>query len=957
MQSAGTRFPGKIKPYRLLERWLNFSESIFKFFFGQIIVSDLSWKARIFIISIIAVGLGLSVFNLVNIDWQNYWLLILTAVAAVAQVYKVEGATRKSSYNLSWVVYGLAFVFLGGPAALFIILVAHLIDWAWHKYPWYIQVFNMAAFAIVVSVTTWIYNWILTAQLSSSILTTLAILAAMSVFTLLNHLLIGLVIWFARGQNFSQSGIFGLNTVMIDFTLLGLGVVAALIWSINPSAVLLVLIPLYLIYLTLQVPNLQRQTEIDPKTNLYNARHFADALEKEYDRALRYDRPLTVAIGDLDLLRNINNTYGHLAGDVVLIKVAEILQNQFRDYDLVARFGGEEFAILMPETTPEQAFPRVEAVRQLIAATDFEVSTSVTPIKASISFGIASRDGQGSAEDIIHDADVTLYRSKLMGRNVTCVYSSENIDQLFENIDPEESDHQGAPLETRLSASQFPSQPNPLREQPHQKELPANPVSPSPQEDKTPFAWRVNSFIALLATVALGLAILGLPHSPLPDWFGLLAFALIVLVTEGLSLDIYINDTSISTAAAPLIAGTLLFGPIGVIVLSLVLAGTAMIKHRSQLNRFIFNSANHFLSTFLGAYLVLFLSVPFISLSGYLQIFFTILGGNIVFICSTLLLSGVMSLSTGQSLQDVWTERFRWLWPYYLAFGIVAYALVLGYSFAGVLGLMAVLVPLLMLRFSHMQYINKTRIMVSQLREQNSELEENSNRITALNEEILFSLAKVIDMRDSYTMGHSNAVSEYATQIAEQLGLSSEKIDLIRTGALLHDIGKIGTPDSILFKPGPLTDEEFEFIKQHPVRGAELVRTNNCLREMIPLIRHHHERYDGHGYPDGLQGQEIPLEARILCVADSVQAMESDRPYRKALSKQEIISEIKENAGTQFDPLITKAFLRVLEKEGSVPIKPLTKELANIKPLFFNVEKDRKRDFVPVDMQEQKSSI
>jgi diguanylate cyclase (GGDEF)-like protein/putative nucleotidyltransferase with HDIG domain len=919
-------------------------------------VSDLTWKARIFILSIITVGLGLSVFNLANIDWQNYWLLILTGVAAVAQVYKVEGATHRSSYNLGWVTYGLAFVILGGPATLFIILVAHLIDWAWHKYPWYIQMYNMATFAIAVSATTIIYNWILTAQLSSGILSTLAILVALTIFTLLNHLLIGMAIWFARGQNFTQSGVFGLLTVMIDFTLLGLGIVAALIWTINPSAVLLVFIPLYLIYKTLQVPNLQRQTKIDPKTKLYNARYFADMLEKEYDRALRYDRPLTVVIGDLDLLRNINNTYGHLAGDVVLVKVAEILQNQFRGYDLVARFGGEEFAILMPETTPEEAFPRVEAVRQAIAAADFEVSTSVTPIKASISFGIAARNGQGSAEDIIHDADVTLYRSKLMGRNVTCIYSSDNIDELFDNIDQEGHDPAVA-IDARLSNSQFPFQPNPLREHPTTKESPPNPVPASPKEVKSPSLWQVNGFIALLATVALGLAILVLPLSPLPDWFGLIAFALIVLVTEGLSLDIYVKDTSISTSAAPLIAGTLFFGPIGAIVLSLVLAGTAMIKHRSQLNRFIFNSANHFLSTFLGAYLILHLSTPFISLPGYIQIVFTILGGNVVFIISTFLLSGVMSLSTGQSLRDVWTERFRWLWPYYLAFGIVAYALVLGYSFAGVLGLMAVLVPLLMLRFSHMQYIDKTRKMVSQLREQNFELEENSKRITALNEEILLSMAKVIDMRDSYTMGHSNAVSEYATQIAEELDLSAEQVDLIRTSALLHDIGKIGIPDSILFKPGSLTDDEFESIKEHPVRGAELVRTNNCLREMVPLIRHHHERFDGQGYPDGLQGQEIPLEARILCVADSVQAMESDRSYRKALSRHEIISEIKENAGTQFDPIIVKAFLKVIHKEGSVPITSLTQELATFEPVFANVEEGPKLNLESIsgEMQVQKA--
>jgi putative nucleotidyltransferase with HDIG domain len=218
-------------------------------------------------------------------------------------------------------------------------------------------------------------------------------------------------------------------------------------------------------------------------------------------------------------------------------------------------------------------------------------------------------------------------------------------------------------------------------------------------------------------------------------------------------------------------------------------------------------------------------------------------------------------------------------------------------------------------------------------------------------------MAKVIDMRDSYTMGHSNAVSEYAVQIASQLDLSAEKVSLIRTGALLHDIGKIGIPDSILFKPGSLTDDEFEFIKQHPVRGAELVRTNNCLREMVPLIRHHHEHFDGQGYPDGLQGREIPLEARILCVADSVQAMESDRPYRKALSRREIISELKENAGTQFDPIIIKAYLKVIQKEGSVPIRSLTQEMATFEPVFANVEEGPKRKSISGEMQVQKASV
>lgn len=905
-------------------------------------MSDLSWKARIFILSIITVGSGLTVFNLINIDWQNYLLLILTGVAAVAQVYKVEGATHKSSYNLGWVVYGLAFVLLGGPATLFIILVAHLIDWAWHKYSWYIQLFNMATFAVAVSLASLVYNWILAAQVSSGIVSTLAALSALAVFTLLNHLLVGLVIWFARGQNFTQSGVFGLLTLMIDFTLLGFGMVAAMIWGINPSMIVFVLIPLYLIYITLQVPKLQRQTEIDPKTKLYNARFFAEALKKEYDRSLRYDRPLTVVIGDLDLLRNINNTYGHLAGDVVLVGVAEILQNNFRGYDLVARFGGEEFAILMPETTPEEAFPRVEAVRQAIAAAGFEVSTSVTPINASISFGIAARNGQGSADEIIHDADVALYRSKLVGRNTTCIYSDEYIKGLFDNTGQDEPVQTEASLDARVDSTQFPFQPNPLRENVSAKVSPPKPKKSPPKEVKSPPLWRLNGYISLLAFVALGLAVVVLPRSPYPDWFGLLAFSLIILLTEGMSIDIYVNDTSISTSAAPLLAGTLLFGPTGALILSLVLAGTALVKHRSKLNRFIFNSANHFITSFLCTIVILISGIPFIFLSGFTQIAYAILAGNILFFGSTLLLAGVMSVSMGQSCRVIWTERFRWLWPYYIAFGFVAYALVLGYSFAGVLGILAVLVPLLMLRFSHVQYINKTKSMVSKLREQNTELEDNSKRIAALNEELLHSLAKVIDMRDSFTLGHSKGVSRYAVQIAEELNLSTERIEQIRTGGLLHDIGKISIPDSILFKPGSLTCDEFEQIKQHPARGAELVRTNKCLREMVPLIRHHHERFDGHGYPDGLQGREIPLEARILCVADAVQAMESDRPYRKALSRGEIISEIKENAGTQFDPNVVKVFLKVIHREGSAPIRSLTQEPATFEPVFANVEEGPK---------------
>ena len=265
----------------------------------------------------------------------------------------------------------------------------------------------------------------------SLLLTALGVLGSLGVFTLVNHFLIGMVLWLARGQNLRESGIFGAMTLMIDFSLIALGGVSAYIWQVNPFLVPLGLIPLYLIYSTLKIPALQRQTEIDPKTGLFNAKHFAQVMEQELARAEAYDRPLSLIMGDLDLLRNINNTYGHLAGDVVLIGVARILKEHARSHDIVARFGGEEFAILMPETTAEQVYPIVEEIRKSIEGEKFEVSTSITPIQATISFGIANREGKGQTiTDLIHNADLALYHSKRAGRNLTSINSERFLSGL-----------------------------------------------------------------------------------------------------------------------------------------------------------------------------------------------------------------------------------------------------------------------------------------------------------------------------------------------------------------------------------------------------------------------------------------------------------------------------------------------------------------------------------------------
>jgi len=187
------------------------------------------------------------------------------------------------------------------------------------------------------------------------------------------------------------------------------------------------------------------------------------------------------------------------------------------------------------------------------------------------------------------------------------------------------------------------------------------------------------------------------------------------------------------------------------------------------------------------------------------------------------------------------------------------------------------------------------------------------------------SLAKSLEAKDTYTSGHSMRVAETAVQIAEAMGLDAEQVAMIRYAATLHDIGKIGVEDSTIRSPKRLSAEELESVRRHPELGEEILRPVQMLRPALPLIRHHHERWDGTGYPDGLAGEEIPLGARIIAVADAFDAMTSTRPYRERLSTAEALRELYVNRGKQFDPEVVYAFLELQPEEA-------TRSLSTVKP-------------------------
>ncbi|MDR7857602.1 HD-GYP domain-containing protein [Tissierella sp.] len=277
---------------------------------------------------------------------------------------------------------------------------------------------------------------------------------------------------------------------------------------------------------------------------------------------------------------------------------------------------------------------------------------------------------------------------------------------------------------------------------------------------------------------------------------------------------------------------------------------------------------------------------------GGFSLFLTILIVVLGTIFNTVIISKLIALLNNQKFTKIWFSNIYGIIGSIIGVGTIGIIIALAFISYGYGAVILFFGPLLLARYTFKLYMETRNLYLSTIQAFNS----------------------VMEAKDPYTSGHASRVEKYATRLAEAYGLSYVKIQNVKNAAILHDIGKIGVNDNILNKSAKLTKLEYEEIMKHSSIGAEIISKVDFLKKISGIIMYHHERYDGKGYPEGISGDDIPIEACILAIADSYDAMTSDRPYREALNKEEALQEIINNAGTQFHPALAEKFVDMLNE-------------------------------------------
>ncbi len=548
-------------------------------------------------------------------------------------------------------------------------------------------------------------------------------------------------------------------------------------------------------HLTMVLMAFQRIRELavrDKLTGLYNRHHLQGELTSVWQMAQRHGFSTGLLIIDIDHFKSVNDTYGHLIGDQVLIELGEIATSICRDSDIIARYGGDEIVIVLPDAIPDSLGDLSE--RLLVAVRDHVFCREIHELHCSISVGAASSHAEGGdslpPDEVLAHADSALYVSKRGGRNRHTVWSKNTTDQSTQAENPsyQETDSNG--IIEKL--------------------------------DTTPHIAVVDDDTSVLSIMKLLLEMEGCRV----DTFENAKDARTFVADHPGELDVAFADLNLNgESGLDLIKE---FKVTDSAIVTIVITGDATLDNAV-------NSLRH------GAY-------------DFIQ-------------------------------KPVQREQLK-----------VTLSRALEYR---------------RLRVENMEYQFHLEDMV---RQKSRELTNALQHTRDSFEFTLRAMTTMLDSRENATGAHSQRVQDITKIIAEEVGIKGKALQDCIRGALLHDIGKIAIPDSILLKPEPLTDEEWVVMRSHAQIGYDIIKASPDLKGPAELVGSHHEKWDGTGYPNGLSKEEIPIGARIFALADAYDAMRSDRPYRMGMPSEMAIAELKQHRGTQFDPEIVDVFLRLADK-------------------------------------------
>ncbi len=370
------------------------------------------------------------------------------------------------------------------------------------------------------------------------------------------------------------------------------------------------------------------------------------------------------------------------------------------------------------------------------------------------------------------------------------------------------------------------------------------------------------------------------------EWFPILVFLLLLIFSDVFPVTLP-RGGSVTVSFATIAASVLLFQPLIVIGIAVSYELYLLIKDQPRIKH-IFNISQLATSTGIAALLYQQLSPTTSNLS--LNHFTAYIASVIVFfILNSAFVTLILALVQEEKPLNVWRLNLKWSALTFLSMAPLGGLIAVIYINIGFWGLVLFLLPLILARHSFQTYMNMRQTFLDTIK----------------------SLSVAIDAKDPYTKGHSSRVADYVVSLARELKWPEDRVEFIQYISLIHDVGKVAVPEDILKKSSLLSKEEFAVMKTHSEAGANILKGIKYFSTGVDIIRHHHERWDGNGYPDKIAGEEIPEGARILAVADAFDAMTSDRPYRKSLSYEVALRELQDCAGTQFDPKIVNAFIKI----------------------------------------------